>query len=432
MRIIMGLTLSLLYIWTFSISYIRTKDVFSPLCFFAFMQFVGYVPGIFYFKSHLGIELNDINTFYVFIFQVIVALFTWLGSKIYREKTKDSSFKYTVLRMDTKKNLAKGLVIYSIGFIFSIYFIYQAGGVAFIMSNTQLQYTSGKSYLYSLQILMPIGIISLFENNRRSYKVLISFLFIIYSIMILILTKRAPVIEALMLIIFAINYKYKRIRLLSVLKPKVIIFIIIFMCIIIIMPEFRSSKGFNDFKLDRQTISNTISRITTIFVEYSYTSRDAFVYSNYNVNNMYYGRTIVNLITAPLPRSVFPWKPPVDDGLYLANYVHGYYITPPSNFYQIYNSFPFSSQGSLYANFGVLGIILGSLLMGLLYEHLYKILIDTQYNTLIIIIYQIILYKFAFSAKNVTQSLIVIIGAIFIYMLFYKIKIKKESIANDK
>lgn len=425
MRIIFGLILGFMYIMVFISSYKKNNDVFSPLCFFSFMQFVSYVPGIMFFKKHLGIDLELINTFYVFLSQVIILLITTFVINMYDNRVKSKNSLYHIKHREGINMDFIGIVLFGLGLIASVYFIHISGGVRYILSNTNNDYFSGRSYLYSLQQLMVIGMLFFFSRKVKINFFLVFVTFLIYSGIQIIFTKRAPIMEAFMLLVFASNYRNKRIQIKSLFKPQILILIFTFTLIIITLPVLRNPAGFSTYSSPFAMISESVKNSGRIFEEYSYTSRDAFVYTHYNTDNFYYGRSFLNFFTAPLPSSLFPWKPPVDDGVYLANYVGGYYISPPSNQYPINNSFPFSSQGSMYANFGILGIIYGSILISLLYAYIYRVLKESDYDIFMIFIYQIVIYKFAFSSKNITQSLIMIVLIMIAFKIFSGIRLTK-------
>ena len=80
----------------------------------------------------------------------------------------------------------------------------------------------------------------------------------------------------------------------------------------------------------------------------------------------------------------------------------------------------------MYANFGIFGIIFGAILLGYIYELTYRILIDSKYNSFMIIIYQIVIYKFALSSKNIVQSAIMMVLVLLIYKFFNRVTMKKE------
>lgn len=428
MRIIYGSVLAILYSISFAWSYRVTKDVFSPMCFFPFMQLVAYVPGIMFFDAHLGVYLDEVNTFYVFVVQIAVLFFTCMGVAIYNANTKGRSFHYEITQVRTRNMTWVGLVLYVTGLIAMSYFIHTSGGISCILTNTQIEYATGRSYLWSLHKLMVIGILCFFQSRKKPSMVLLTTTFLTYACTIIIFTKRAPILEALLVIIMAWHYRVKKLRIVDFLRPRTALIALMVAILVVALPTLRNPLGFSTYHSRAEFLGEGWRHIDNIFREYSFVSRDAFVYSNYDVNNMYFGRTIINLVAAPLPSSVFNWKPPVDDGIYLANFINGHYVCPPSKDYPIENSIPFSSQGSMFANFGIAGVVAGSLLMGIMYARSYAILRDTNYHVLAIFTYQTIMYKFGLSAKNVIQTLTVIVLGTVFFGVFTGSRIRKRRI----
>lgn len=430
MRIVFGLLLGVVYILSFFKSYRMTKDIFSPMSFFSAIQFIGYVPGIMLFDSHLGVDLDEQNTFIVFLMQVIVLIFTWLGTQAYRSATAKRTFRYSI-ETKVKRHLTfAGIVMYAIGFLSLLFFIYLHGGLAYIVTHTQISYGDGMSYLLSLQNLMVVGMLCFWGYRRRPNPLLLIPGFILYAAGMIIFTKRAPILEALLLLVMGYNYRTKRLRVRDFLSPKALTLILMFSVLVVTLPKMRTAAGFNVTTKD--LLLGGMRQVSAVFEEFSYVSRDAFVYTHYGIDNMYCGRTIVNLITAPLPSRLFRWKPPVDDGVYLANYVYGHYVLPPTNVYPIQNSYPFSSQGSMYANFLLPGVMMGALLTGFIYQCLYRFLKDTEYHVLSIFLYQMVIYKFGLSAKNMTQTIVPIVLAVLAFSALAGLRVRRCRIQEEK
>jgi len=95
----------------------------------------------------------------------------------------------------------------------------------------------------------------------------------------------------------------------------------------------------------------------------------------------------------------------VDEGYYLSNAIAGYEISPPSNNYIYKSSYPFSNQGIMYTNFGLVGLIVGSILLGIVYRYAFDNLKSSRYNVVLIIIMQVILYNFSFTSHDMVNVL---------------------------
>ena len=115
-----------------------------------------------------------------------------------------------------------------------------------------------------------------------------------------------------------------------------------------------------------------------------------------------------------IPSSIFINKPPIDDGFYLMNLIHGNVLGPNSgrnNIDLTIGSLPFTSQGLGYANFGILGIIIVGFLTGCLYKIIYERTIKRN-NTLDTLIYFYVMYIFGFTPLLIQNTISIILFAV--------------------
>jgi hypothetical protein len=80
------------------------------------------------------------------------------------------------------------------------------------------------------------------------------------------------------------------------------------------------------------------------------------------------GKTYLTLLWMPIPRVIFPWKPEKTLG---QEFGHRYGLLHSSDYT---TSFNFSQLVEMYANFGVIGIIVGMFIVGIIYRALYEML----------------------------------------------------------
>jgi hypothetical protein len=80
----------------------------------------------------------------------------------------------------------------------------------------------------------------------------------------------------------------------------------------------------------------------------------------------------------------------------------------------------------MYANFGIIGLVIGAVILGIIYEYFYMLLKDTEYNIFTIFVYHTIINTLALSSKNITQTIIPIGLLIISFKIFTGIKLKKR------
>jgi hypothetical protein len=101
-------------------------------------------------------------------------------------------------------------------------------------------------------------------------------------------------------------------------------------------------------------------------------------------------------------------KPPVDDGVYLANIIRGFQVEPVMAYTNIpfHSSSPFSSFGIMYANFCLSGIMLGGVILGMLYVKLYEKMVRSINSMKGILIYAYLMMAFGLSIHAMLSLLI--------------------------
>ena len=415
LRLFLGFFLLIFFVVIIVAFYRKEKDLFAPLVIFSLLSILRYVPGIMFIDEYLGIEMNEQNALLVFAYEILFVICVVFGYLLTKRHDFISSPKRIVVKYSPSISTnILAFVLYAIGFAFGVILINRLGGLSTIIYGAKISTGgNGNSYIRAFTFLMVVSICLLVQNNLSKltkvgkvfFWVGIVLLFLVYSFFFFIQTSRSPVLEALMILVMVYNYQFKKIRLRDFLKPKSLILIIICGAFIVLMPYIRGSKGTDNGITMSNIFTYLGSNVTSIFKEFCYSTRDGFIYTNYNADNFWYGSNIVNLICSPLPSSLFSWKPTVDDGMYLANATLGYFVKPPSSDLPWYNSYPLSSPGGLFINFGFLGIIFGGLFLGFLYKKTYSILKRSNYDVFFVIVYQLIVYQFEFSSLSIVQTL---------------------------
>lgn len=389
--------------------YKKEKEIFSPMVMFCLLAIIHYVPGIMYIENYFFISINESMAFIVFIYESLAVICTTIGYSLYHKTTTNNNIDCKVVYINDFSLHTIGIILYIIGFVAGVIYLRVNGGISFLISGIKnVKAGNGNSYIRALMFLMVLGMCLILEYRTKKGLKPISFeiitLFIIYAFFFIIQTSRSPVLEAVMILMMASHYCGNRISLIKLLRPKNILIILIAVLYIVIMPTLRTTNGFTDFSLAK-ALSDGINNIGKVFDELCYTGRDGFIYQNYDFEKRWHGGNIINLVLAPIPSAIFKGKPPVDDGMYLANAATGNYIKPPSSDLPWYNSWPLSTPGGLFINFGLIGIIIGSIALGYFYGTIYNKLKKHNYDVVNVIFYQLVIYQLEFSSLSIVQTL---------------------------
>lgn len=432
MRILFGVILTLSLGMLAVLYYRRTRDVFSPMCFFVFFQFVKYVPGIAYLENANLINIDDNMAGIVTVYELIAVLFTVIGYEICGQ-IFNGEYGYKVKKNERTNFKLSSFVVFFCGGLAAAYYIYMNGGLVAIISKPQsIEYSTGTGYVTLLIGLMPIGMYCLMYYIKEKAKgwIFLAVMFVVFLGYNLLMTTRGPIFLALMVLFMCYHYSIKKFYFTNLFQFKFLIVALISVAIIGSMPIFR--KGYDRGYTVSEIIEIVGEGSQTISQQFACTSRDGFVYQHFDINNYWWGANFINLLTAPIPRQLYSEKPPVDDGNYLCRLILGYNVVPPEPLYDnIQDSFfsiPLTTQGSMYANFGIIGLIIGALFTGMVYRYSYKILIINKDDILTVALYQLIMERFALTSLSLSQTLKVMILSIIVFKLVCGWQLKKTRL----
>ena len=386
----------------------KEKDIFSPMIVYCFLVSVHYLPGLLYIEKCTYVEITEKMVLLVFFYEIIAVLCTVIGYCIFK-RSNHQVIGYEIIYRNKIPMHLLAIVLYLLGFIAGVVYLMINGGISIILSGIKgIHAGNGNSYIRALMFLMVLGMcLYISDRAKRGLKTIsveLIVMYLFYSFFFVVQTSRSPVLEALMILIMTYHYCVKKIKIKNIIRPRNLLILYICIIFIVIMPSFRTTKGFSEFVFS-DALKNGTRSANKVFDELCYTARDGFIYQNYSFVERWHGKNIVNLFLAPIPSALYSRKPPVDDGMYLANAMVGYFIKPPQGNLPWYNSVPLTTSGGLYIDFGLLGIIIGSIIFGYIYGIIYDRLVKSNYDVINVIYYQLIIYQLEFSSLSIVQTL---------------------------
>ena len=144
----------------------------------------------------------------------------------------------------------------------------------------------------------------------------------------------------------------------------------------------------------------------------------------FDSNDKWDGASFLGLMSAFIPSSFYPDKPPVDDGMYLYSIAHGNNVNPPMPTRDLDGtSWPLETFGSMYANFGFIGVIVGMFFLGYIISYTFKKMVYSNYQFKYVIFYIIMLFTFEISTLRIVKALLA-----FIILSFIQLIIKRKHV----
>jgi len=131
----------------------------------------------------------------------------------------------------------------------------------------------------------------------------------------------------------------------------------------------------------------------------------------FKTHALWLGKSFIGLVTAIIPSSLYTGKPPVDDGTYLYSICQGRTnIVPPMSFGNLDgSSYPLETFGSMYANFGIVGLFVGMIVLGGIYGYAYRKIKKNSYDLFSVVIYTQIIFTFQLSTLRIFQLFEIIV-----------------------
>lgn len=418
---IYGIILTIFYSMFAFIGY---RDIFSPRVIFNLFAWVKNVPYFVQIGDCYSEELQLMNFSMCFLSMIMVNV----GMSAY-EKLKNRNMKYIYYSNGIdKENFTRyyqfGIIIFIIGFLINLYVVLQSGGLFFVLSHLQARGEILRGFGYATTFSKYMLILSvilveyyMFSNKSVKSKLVFCIIFASSIFSLIIFGARKPALMLLILTIMVYHYCYKKIKWKNLISFKFFSISGIVLLFMLMMPMLRYKDNSEIFMSPIIWLEMAIDKFLDIFREFSYLTGVMFTYQHFNIDNYWFGRVYLNILYQWIPSSIYPNKPPMDDGMYLYNMMRGFSISPNMARIELFfqTSVPFTQEGALYANFGVLGIVIGSFMIGIFYKHVYRIMLDSRMYLYNIFVYQVIMFEFV---PSVLHSLSPMIGISFAYILF--------------
>jgi len=421
--------LALLPFITWILTHKRSKDIAAPYNLYTLLYILNIMlPVILYMNSDASKNirldfireavLNNFTYSSYIILQTLSYYLVIFGAKI---KIKNKTPIMTNIEEETDKSIQKkykyiGIIMWIIGAIAFFRIMHRVGGIYFFFTNLKYRASLTRD-LDVLSWILPfvnygvLFIVYSYKGTNKSLNIKLIILIVVSGIMSGLGGRKALLIlliESLLLY----HYCVKKIEIKRILKFRYISGILILYLFFIVMSKFRTDGAFESFLENPFVfVMETNGGILSTIKNESYVRYYIAIVEYFKTHDFWMGRTFLGLITAFIPSSLFPAKPPVDDGTYLYSIANGRTdIIPPMPFNKLNgSSYPLETFGSMYGNFGIIGLVVGMILLGVVYKYFYKKMIGSSYSLFSVVIYTQVIFTFQLSTLRIFQLLEVIV-----------------------
>lgn len=425
-----GLYILLLYI----VFNKNSKDIFHPKSFFlifisfeipfAFSLINDHTLMPFYALKHIKdfdfvFFIHFFNSF-IFITIVVISVIYFNPKSIILKKQIDiSNYK-------RGRHLYTHFIFLCLAILTFFLFLQSIGGLRFLLLNldSKSAIISGTGYyraVYTVSAFLSVGFLITYYAKFNKLSYLNKFyLFIVILIMFAMLaslgSRKTPMLFILYVLLIW-NYNISKIKFFTF---KNLILLSIGLFYFAAMPLFRT-EGSSEFYSNNLSLLfiDSISNLGIFFQRFSELERSLMIYSLFSYDNLWLGKSFMDILYSPIPRGFFPDKPPLDEGVYLYNIAHGNYVEPGTSLRKMtVVGWPPSTITNMYINFWYFGVILGAIIFGYFLKYFYNLVLDLNHNPMVIYFYTSAIFgDLAVTNRNIVAFLTMIVFSIIILKL---------------
>ncbi|MCW8194207.1 hypothetical protein F6455_05365 [Proteobacteria bacterium 005FR1] len=253
------------------------------------------------------------------------------------------------------------------------------GGFDYLIKNldSRTTITAGTGYLTAVAFIVSILSISFFtiyHGHRRSF---VSIALLVFSVAAIVGVnviyggRKGP----LVIVIFSLvlySAHVKRFRIATLRNAIGFALVLLYSAV---MPLFRVA-GAVEYYLARpaELLPDAMSNIGVLFRRLTDIDTSLFIFEAFDSTNYWLGKHLLGIFYAPLPRSYFPAKPPVDDGVYIYNMaVSGSNVDPLTPMTNLLPAgWPLTNVTSAFVTGGFMLVPLFGILMGIVAQYVYR------------------------------------------------------------
>ncbi|HEU0012351.1 MAG TPA: hypothetical protein VFQ45_01635 [Longimicrobium sp.] len=322
------------------------------------------------------------------------------------------------------------LVALALGVLMYLYFVSQVGGLAFLWAHMYLRSALGAGMGYlgmAYMLLLSVAAALLMYRlrwTRNPLRRAATYAGVAFIGALMVSTGgRSQLLTLLVLAFLIAHYAVRRRR--RLVTPGTAVLGAVLFAIVLIVPLFRHRGAYDRYAGRPDVLAQAAFRnLTPIAGQFSGFDRTAVMLNYFDrADRMWLGRSYVDLLYAPIPRTFFPRKPPVDDGVYFKEIADGHPVTPSRPAYEMQpTSWP---MGNLvpYMNFGLAGLLLGMFLAGVAVGAAYEWMKRSRYTPFTIYMYSYVaMGGFSLSVLGIVYFLINTLLALMFFWLFFSPK----------
>ncbi|MFL5538348.1 MAG: O-antigen polymerase, partial [Longimicrobiaceae bacterium] len=209
---------------------------------------------------------------------------------------------------------------------------------------------------------------------------------------------RSGAVAVVVFALMTVHYGVRRFR--RLITARTALLGAVLMVFVLVMPLYRSSRAPERYTGHPElVVADAVGSLGKLAPQFSAADRGMVIVRYFQPHRLWWGATYLDLLMAPIPRTLLPDKPPVDEGVYLTAVAQGQEVRPsmPARRLPV-TSLPMGSW-VMYMNFGIVGFLAGMFLTGAVIGASYRYMQRSGYNPYAVYLYGFVVMN-GFSLSN--------------------------------
>lgn len=421
----------------------QKKDLFSPVMISLFLIIITNIPYLMSVSGNYNIlnslvrwRISEIDLEFAIAKYAIVLVIGVVGLLLGLKSRLTSIIVKPIPVLIGNESKAKYVWAFILALLLGLMgyklFFDSAGGFSNWINNlaNRASFTSGSGYTMTLMGLLEVAVFIYICSFKYKKSVLKYFVLIILIVGVsFLLSSMGGRKSTLQFIVFSMLVWHYAVAKIKRIQFKLLLIVPVALIYIIVIPILRAPDGIEVYTNNPDKLLTEITEdVGTVTRQFSYIDHYLFIMDYFTIDKLWLGSSFVDLFYAPLPSSLYPEKPPVDDGVYVRTLAEGWQVSPSTPYENMYpSSWPPETFGAMYMNFGVPGVFLGMYLLGIIYQAAYVYMIKSDYSLHSMLIYGKILLNFQISNLRIVQTFTdIVVITIFLGIFFLGFKRKKK------
>jgi hypothetical protein len=331
---------------------------------------------------------------------VVAGMFSPLGGAIARSLPRLDPARFTAARV------YRAIAITAVaGVMAYMSFLAQIGGLSrlWIVLYNRTLITGGTGYItFAYTLLFTfLGVLLAYSLRFRMTALRRGAVIVGMVLVAAVLASTGGRSGAVTVILFAmmtVHYGVRRFR--RLLTPGTALLAGVLFLFILVMPLFRTSRSYDRYSANPGLlVGDAVRSLGRVAPQFSAADRGMVIVQYFRPDRLWWGASYLDLLVAPIPRTLMPDKPPVDEGVYLTAIARGSEVRPsmPARKLPI-TALPMGSW-IMYMNFGIVGFVAAMFLTGAVIAAAYRYMQRCGYTPNAVYLYGFMVMN-GFSVSN--------------------------------